>query len=361
MNIGELFINLGIKGTEKTVGAIASVRKGMGEITSTSIEAKAAIIGAMYGLERLVETSNRIGTSLTNFNALTGISVQELQRWQYAARQAGVSGEEIAGSMKSVQNAMTNMLFNKGAPEGLGLVAEKVGFDFKRARDTLYVLQQLQKFAQQVPADVGNAVLKSFGLSEGTIAAMRRNAFTPEMLAKAPTYSDKEVKALDKANIAWSNLINKIQMAIGHFNALHGLSLVNDISKLTDKILQLANSFMKLADNIQLFKGIGMIFEGWTKIFDSINFAVNALSDPKKMGVIKENLDAVKGNVWEGVKGLGQDIWSGITGGTKEQNIEINQNLNFQHDGTDSQKNADSHKKAIQGAFRQFSSQGQGS
>ena len=360
MNIGELFLNLGIKGTEKTVGAITSVRKGMAELTSTSIETKAAILGAMYGLERLVQTSNQMGTSLTNFNALTGISAQQLQQWQYAARQAGISGQEVEGSLKGVQNAMTNMLLGKGAPEGLGLVAQKVGFDASRARDTLYVMQQLQKFAQQAPPDIGNTVLKSFGLSEGTIAAMRRNAFRPEVFNKAPVYSDKEINALDRANIAWSNLSNKIQMAIGHFNALHGLQLVSDISKLTDQILKLANSLVTLAEKLKVFQWIGKIFEGWTLIFDKLNIAASGKESGSDFtNMLKEIPGALTDKkFWEDI---GSSFKQLMPNQEPKQNIQINQNMNFNHDGKDHQRNVESHKKAIQGAFRQMTAQGQGS
>jgi hypothetical protein len=102
------------------------------------------------------------------------------------------------------------------------------------------------------------------------IAAMNRRAFTPQQLSKAPTYSDKEVQSLDRANIAWSNLSTKIQMTVGHFNALHGGQLVQDISILTDKALKLANAFMKFSDSAKLFERINQIFEGWGIIFDNL-------------------------------------------------------------------------------------------
>jgi len=165
MTIAELFVNLGVKGADSAGKALGGVKGGLGEVKSMSLEAKAALVGVIYGLERMMSNSAQLGTSLTNFNALTGISAQQLQQWQYAARQAGVAGEEMTGSMKAVQSTMANMLMGKGAPEGMAMLANKVGFDPARARDTAYVLGQLQKFAQSVPQDVGNAMIKSFGVS----------------------------------------------------------------------------------------------------------------------------------------------------------------------------------------------------
>jgi hypothetical protein len=47
--------------------------------------------------------------------------------------------------------------------------------------------------------------------------------------------------------------------------------------------------------------------------------------------------------------------------GKSQQNINVNQNLHFQHDGKDHKKTGDSTHKAVKDAFRQMSAQGQGS
>jgi hypothetical protein len=360
MNIGELFINLGIKGAEKTVGALGGVRKGLGEISSMSLEAKAGLLAVFYGLERLTQASNGMGTNLRNFNALTGLSAKSLQQWQYAARQAGISGEEMTGSIKGVQNAMTNMALGKGAPEGLGIIAQAVGgLDPSKLQDTFYMLSKLQEAARKLPAAVGNVVLKSVGLNEGTISAMRRGAFNAEAFRNAPTYSEREIQQLDKANIAWSNLSNKIQMAVGRWNAEHGPKLVDDISKLTDNILKLVDAFTKLADKLKLFEGLGKVFEGWGLIFDKTSSAISN-------GVDKNFAEAVPGAFKLMIQDLGKAILPGVQGGLSAptgsvQSININQNMNFQHDGKDHQKTGESVRKGAQDAIRQSTAQGQGS
>jgi hypothetical protein len=402
VNIAELFVSLGIKGSEKTVGALTNVKKGLGEVSSMSLEAKAGILAAVYGFERLMSASAAVGTGLTNFTALTGLSAKSLQQWQYAARQAGESSEEFTGSLKAVQNSMTNMLLGKGAPEGLALVAKATkDFDPTRVRDTFYVMQQLQKAAQTLPKDLGNQALKSFGLSDATIAAMRRNAFRPEVMSKAPTYSDRETAQLDKANIAWSNLGNKIEMAIGHFNARHGAQLVTDLSKVTDQVLKLVEAFQRLAEKLKLFQWIGKAFEGWAMIFGGVSQGVDritgAVQDPKKReqlgsdvlgffkempSVFKAMIDDISPETKDKFKNIlyGDTPFyqapNGASGGSSTapmiapsvppllpsgstQNINVNQNLNFQHEGKDHKKTSDSVKKAVQDSYRQMSAQGQ--
>lgn len=348
MTIAQLFVNLGIKGADNTQKALKSTKDGITGIASSSLAAKAAIAAMLYGLERLMSDSAKMGSSLTNFSALTGLSTKQLQQWQYAARQAGVSGEELTGSVKAVQTSMTNMLLGKGAPEGMAMVANKVGLDPKKARDTFYVLEQLQKYAQSVDSDVGNAMLKSFGLSEGVIAAMRRGTFNAKNFAAAPTYSDPEALRLSKIDAAWSNLGQKIQMMVGHLNSKHGLQLITDISKLTNEVLKLADALISVADKFKVFEGV-------TKVFEMMTFAVESLRNPMKPFMAGAELGGKAGSAARDFLFPPTPNTGG--GNTSNQNQTINQTLIFQHDGKDAQRTSDSVKRSTREVLRQMNAQ----
>jgi hypothetical protein len=378
LQIAELFVQLGIKGADKTVGALGNVKKGMSDLGSSSIETKAAILGAMYGLERMMAISGAAGTGLTNFTAFTGKSAQDLQKWQFAARQAGVGAEEMTGSVKALQNSMSNMLMGKGPPEGIALMSRALGGVKKEDyQDTFLMLKHYNDAIQKLPLIQGNIVGKGAGLSEGTIAAMRRNMFTPEMLSKAPTYSGNEIGSLDKSNIAWSNLNNKMQMAFGHFNAKHGQSMVNDISKVVDQVLKLAEAFEKISEKLKLFEVINEIFKGWGLIFDTIGSGVDKLSgflgkgetaSTDKKGNLKKNPVAMLSD-WVGGQIDGhfasQDHMNGLTpnvGGGKNvtNNTSINQNITHHGDAKDTKAVKDAHRQGINHAYRQRTAQRQG-
>lgn len=384
MKIADLFVTLGLKDSGNTEKSLKSVKGTLGDISTTALATKAAILAAMYGLEHMMSKSAALGTSLINFNALTGISAKTLQEWQFAARQAGVSGEELSGSMKAVQQSMANMLMGKGAPEGLALLANKVGFDPTRARDTIYVMEQLQEVAQNVPPDMAQAIMKSFGVSEGVMAGMFRNMFRPDVFKHAPMFSEGEIALLDKANIVWSNLGNKVQMAFGHLTAKHGLDIAKDFSKITDQVFRLADAFLKLSEKLKFFQALGKVFEGWGLIFSTITKGVSAVSDATKLGAAggtKKLFNDAKDEVSLFAKGVGialvetalkqtgaitpDQIASPLmkpgTSTEKTQNINVNQNLNFQHDGKDAVKTSKSVQKAVQDAYRQTQAQSQGS
>lgn len=376
MNIGELFINLGIKGTDKTIGALTDTKKGLGEVASMSLEAKAAILGAFYAFERLMSSSAHAGNSLENFTALTGISNQTLQQYQYAARQVGLSNEEMAGSFKSVQNVMTTMRLGKGQPEGLGMLQGKVGFDASRGlRDTEYVMKKLQEYANK-EHEVGmrNFVLKSFGLSEGAIAAMSRNAFRPEILKKAPTYNESEVKSLDRANAAWSNLGNKIAMAFGHFNAMHGEKLVTDLSKIVTQVVKLAEALVTLSNKLHVFeilgKVLGVAATGVGGVASIISGATASKTGGQLLGLGKDfvnlftELSSSKSSASSKLQlippanpitpGVIQPSVSKAVQPNKTQNNNVQQTFHFQTDGSDHKQVGDAAQKGITRAFFQI-------
>jgi hypothetical protein len=156
MKIGELFVSLGIKDSGKTVSTLTNVRKGLNDTASSALQARVALIGALYAFERLMSQSGQAGTNLTNFNALLGVSAQTLQQYQYAARQAGVSNEEVEGTFKSLQGTMTKTLMGEGAPKGLARVAQLTGGmtaqDVKRfAEQPQLLIQKLQEYAAKEP------------------------------------------------------------------------------------------------------------------------------------------------------------------------------------------------------------------
>lgn len=367
MKIAELFVSLGVKGNDTSKTAIKGVKDGLGDAKSMAFETKAAIAAVVYGLERMMSQSAQMGTGLSQFSALTGVATDDLQKWQYAMRQTGGSAEELTGNVKAVQNAMTNMLLGKGAPEGMAMLANKIGFDPKRARDTLYVMGQLQKMAQQMPQDVGNAMLKSFGLSEGTISAMRKNAFRQDVFGRAPVYSGNEVNQLNKVDVAWGNLGQKIQMAFGHFTAKKGLGIVQDLSKVTDQAIKLAEAFANMADKMKFFQTVGQVFEGMASTLKLMNEVVDKFNGKDTKGGM---LDSGTGETFPGFNAspVGKFLSSLSSGNAAvpqvdtskipvpavAPNVKIDQqHLHFNHDGKEHKKNQESHKKAAEHAYNQ--------
>jgi hypothetical protein len=294
MKIADLFVDLGVTGSEKSIGAIAGMRKGMDNLSSTSLEAKAAILGAMYALQRMFATSGQTGTQLNQFTQLVDTSADTLQRYQWAAQQVGVANQEVAGTFLSIQDAMNKILLNEGAPrliEQVRQLTEDFGefniLDYQKTPEKL--IQRLQAYVQRESnTGIAREAAKGFGINDAMFAAMRQNAFRPDVLKRAPVYNDREIQSLHKADTAWKNLGTTIEMAFGRFNAKHGEQIVADIEKIVTSVKKLAESFVGFSEKIGLFEKLSKVFEGWKMIFDLISVTIK---DIEKMSKPEEVAD----------------------------------------------------------------------
>ncbi len=298
MNIAELFVSLGIKSTDKTVRELSNVTKGLGEAKSMSIEAKAGILAVMYGLEQMMAQSGRVGTSLTNFGALTGVNTKELQQWEYALKMAGGTAAEMDETVKNIQKSMAAVDLNKGLPEGLqllsqavkaagGMNGDKMGIDFSKKDDPFYMLRAYEKGMKQLGDSprakaVGNYLMSTVHVGENVVAGMRRNKFDQKILDKAPYYTDKQLGGLDRGHMAWVKIGDQIERAFGKFTAEKGEGLVKNLVPLVDKVLALANALVTLSEKVHVFEMIGKALQGWTFIADGVSSAAGDVANDKK-------------------------------------------------------------------------------
>ncbi len=396
MTIAELFIKLGITGTEENAKKLKETDKGMKDIGSTALATKAAIIGMVVGLERLTGYASQVGMDLHKFNVTTGLSTEELQKWQYAAMRFDVSGEEMSNTIRGVQNSMSDMLMGKGSPEALGLLADKVGFDPARARDTFYVMSKIQEFAKKMPPDIASNLLKSFGISDNMFQALKSMDLAVDKISKKHIISEGEIKRLKDINIAWKDFWFSLKTMGIKFIAAEGIQGIKILTNAFKGLTTIGKMVSDLTKKFVGLKGVLMIIgAAVAAYFAPITVAVAGLiyllSEFQKYKEGKENLfstvgeganKAVSGVTgWFKGGGLGNMLGAGaesIKGGlygapSAQENaspnvIPINrgqgggtnmtQTNTFHIDGAESpEATADAVQKAISQTARQMSSQ----
>lgn len=263
MTIAELFLNIGITGAQGVGRALGGIKGALGEVATSSLEAKAAVIGAVYGFEKITGFASQAGMELFKFNTITGLSTEELQRWQYAAMHFDVTGEEVAGTLKGIQSSMTNLKLTGNGPSGLGLLASSVGFDTRKMDDTYYVLGQIQKFVKTAPVSLGNEVAKSFGLSENFIQMLRLANIEKDKIRKTDIITPQQINQLVDVNKKWKDFWFNLKTT--------GVKLVADnpeavnfaFKEMGDGLEALGDAFGEFKsfakDNKEIATGIGLI------------------------------------------------------------------------------------------------------
>lgn len=268
MEVAELFVNLGIKGTDKTVGALSGVKKELGNVKSESLAAKAAIVGVIYWLTKMFDEAGRRGAGLKAFETLTGVSAQTLQKYQWAAQQVNVSNAEVENSFKSLQSTMMKMATGQGGPVGaFARISETLHRNFTQADIAGFaahpekLIQVLQEYIALEPNVArANEVMSQMGVGDGMTTAMRRKAFTQENLDKAPLLSEQQIDKLDSLLAKLQNLKQEIMMAFEGFAAEHGDQLLSDIKIITDAVINLSKALVELAEKFHVFEKIGKTF-----------------------------------------------------------------------------------------------------
>lgn len=307
MNIAELFVKLNVTGADKAKKDVGGVSSGMKSVQTSSLAAKAAILGAIYALERMVSGVGQIGTGLNQFGTLTGDSVVELQKWQAAAKATGGTAEGMASSFKQAKEAARAWVYEGKGPANGPVIFDELGLSEEELGDTFKLLQRLREYAQKTNSlkglerDQANKRLGDF-VSEDTIAAFRDERFDPSK--QTNILSEGQIKALDSMNVRIQGIYSSFQKTIARIaSSKEGQQLFKDIEGVVKSILNLTESFSKMAATVGVFKTIGKIVQGWADIFGLIKTVVDDLNTEKtdpgtmltersRQQQVKERLDA---------------------------------------------------------------------
>lgn len=320
LTVADVFINLGIKGTGSVVNGLVGVKNTVTDVAYQGFKATAAISGVVYGLEKLMSQAGHAGTALLQFNNLTGLSSDRLQRWAYLGLQAGVAADEMTSSIQGLQNNITKMLLGQGAPAGINAVKNLVGLDPTRFRDTFYILDKLREYAQKTKntPDISNEILKSFGLSDKTIQALRTSRVDLEKIDKSRIYSSRQQQRLNSVNIGLSNVSDKFQHGVGDLTAAYGPQLVKDIDRVSTAVLGMVKAFGELNRVLPILSVISRVFEGWANIFDLIKEATDEITGKSKMSLLPSA---------SGLKYLAKDLGSQVLGAAEGKVRSLTQGL----------------------------------
>lgn len=220
LSAGEFFVNLGLKGADGTIGLLNKTTGGFSELKSMSVETKAAILGVLYALEKIVSTSGQLGTSLQNFKAVSDINPDVLQRWEYAAIKAGVPTQTLLNSFLKLQSVAFDVRAGKGLPEWLTPIitslaqhGQDIGTDWasRWQKDPTLAFKAIQQFAQLSDIDRSTRALalERAGFDPNLVTALMRESFTQANLNKVPQSAilkRDEIERLDTMRQKWDSL-----------------------------------------------------------------------------------------------------------------------------------------------------------
>src|SRR5574343_822040 len=271
MKIADFFVQIGVKGNGDVKTALSSVRTGMNDLNSTSLAAKAAVLGVFYAIERMTAASVQMGTTMQKFGAFTGFDEVRLQKWGNAFRQVSVPMEEVMSTMQNLQAAGAKFKAGDSSmAQAFGWMQMKTGviIDPNKADDIEYMMQkgiEFMKAAKDVPNR--NMIGSMLGLSPNVMQGMVRGKFDERTMGIGGVLGKGELASLDRSNVQFQNLWDRVEKNTARLVAKDLPKLLPEISKATDQILKLVDALANLADKAKVFQVMGKAIEGWAIIF----------------------------------------------------------------------------------------------
>lgn len=135
MKIADLFVKVGIEGAGSVQKGLKNINKGFSGVVGAINKYALAAGAAIFSFKKIVQFSGEAARELRNFSSLTQTSTDSLQRWQFVGKQFGITGEEMASTVISIQEAFAKLGTGEGVPGGYARIAEVIGaFDVDKAK-----------------------------------------------------------------------------------------------------------------------------------------------------------------------------------------------------------------------------------
>lgn len=279
----ELFVSLGIKGSEKTLNVLSSVKTGMGGIRDTSLAAKAAILAAVYALEKMTMGAANTGYDIKTLSTYLDIGTKSLQQWQYAALAAGISNDEFNQSAKAIHQHIKDYAGGGALPKGSMSLAQETKFKFTNNFKVDDILPKLLEFAKNKKYSRENVenILEGWGLTPTEISKAIEGKFSAANVSSQPFIKESELNSLSNVKVDWDKLEAKVKRFMMHLTAKDGADAVKNLNQMADSFFRIANDIERISTKLGFFKLINDAFSGWDKILGAVADGIEGKRDRK--------------------------------------------------------------------------------
>lgn len=164
MNVGEFFVTLGFNADTLKVKDFA---KTVANLPLDLASAITALAGIEYELTKVAQEAMNAAVGFQLFSNQTGLSWQELQKWQIVAQQANVSAEAVASSVTGIARGLAEIRLGRGniAPyQILGIGTNQNAFQ---------VLEQLRQRIKGLEPALATNLIAQMGLDPSLINVLR--------------------------------------------------------------------------------------------------------------------------------------------------------------------------------------------
>ena len=233
MQVGELFVKLGLNGVDETSKGLSKISNSLKDLFSMTIQTKLTIAGIAASLTGAAFSAGKTGRELSAFGTAFDLSTKEMQKFSWATRQFGVDNEEAVGYIQSLQDAIAN------ARQGGGMagIFTALGVGINEKSNAFSVAKELAERAKTLNVDYYRTNAAEL-MSPHMVAAnirMAKQGGLESMMNKTPAgviRSDKQIEEQRKIAVAFENFSSNLKATMDKFIADNGPLIQSLISRI---------------------------------------------------------------------------------------------------------------------------------
>ena len=233
MKIAELFVALGFKGDKEMLKSLETLKQ-------KTMHYSNQISSAVKALNAMTEAAREHAFSMDLYEKTTGKSADELQNLSYQAAQFNVTQDELASTLKNIQQITTDVRLGKGMPSAFTLL----GIDPNQ--DPVQIISKVQQAIKTLDAPTALNIARELGIDDKMFYMLKMTSKNMENLNKQYRITAQERSNLVKLNAEWQKFWFLLKQITTKFQAATA-ALQSDFIK---RFLEMAN---RLADMVSGF------------------------------------------------------------------------------------------------------------
>lgn len=225
IQIAKLFARIGLKTDAAKAAQFQSKMEGV----KTAIKLAAVSAGAFsLAVKKITDESFRAAAAFKQFEAETGASAQELQKWQSVADQTNDSSQALTESIKALASNREKIKLGQGNISGYQLL----GID--PLQDPFDIMEELREKTEELPQAMKKNILSQMGVSNQLIQVLElSNDEFDKMASRAFILPRSAIETIDRARGSMRTLGG----AITYLKGLITAGLAPQIEKTIDSIV----------------------------------------------------------------------------------------------------------------------------
>lgn len=274
MQVGELFVNIGLMGADKLAKGLETANKSLNQIKETGLESAFKLRNVFGQFEDQVQTFTNFGTVLKVFEDQTGLSAITLQRFQRAFMGVNVSADETRSTMLNLQNIMNTIQRGGAVPAAMSEALRRMNIDVHNIKDIYGFVNKLKDTSKGMDVGIGRDIAKDLGIS-GTFWQGLRN-YTGDFAQEQAWLNKSQITASAQMNAKVNLLRTDIESSFAK------LISTPAASKALDAIKNIVMAFIRLLDAVAKFadkSGLLEIIEKFLTAFSDIISAILGIAE----------------------------------------------------------------------------------